>query len=276
MTRHDRILNGDGGRDVNVVLATPKHSAMASGSHLGNNCWGQGHAYCDPMPWPTEAGPSSEDPTAAFAAGHVDSARTGHVEAAPTGHVEPAPTETLAPALAAGDRCANCGSALASDQRYCLECGERRGQARFTAAPPTKRPPVVREETARRMAPRFSSASTLIAGVGTLLLAMGIGVLIGRSGPSRNAGNSTVRVVNLGGGATASTASTASTPTTAASTGAHKSNGKGKHKAASNATANVTQTVKNIPPPTVTVGAAGQGKGYSNGKFTGTFFGPGG
>ncbi len=252
------------------------------------------------MPWSTEAGQASEDPTAAFAArpvkpapsghaepghtgpvkpapsGHAEPGHTGAVKPVPTGHVEPAPTETFAPALATGDRCANCGSALAPDQRYCLECGERRGQARFSAAPPTKRTTVVREATVRRPGPHFSSASTLIAGVGTLLLAMGIGVLIGRSGPGKTAGNSTVRVVNLGGGAAASTASTASTPTTAASTGAHESNGKGKHKAASNATANVTQTVKNIPPPTVTVGAPGHGKGYTNGKFTGTFFGPGG
>jgi hypothetical protein len=228
------------------------------------------------MPWSTEAGPASEDPTAAFAAGRIEPALTGHVEPAPTGHVEPAPTETLAPALAAGDRCSNCGSALAPDQRYCLECGERRGQARFSAEPSTKRHPVAREESARRAGPRFSSASTLIAGVGTLLLAMGIGVLIGRSGPSRGAGNSTVRVVNLGGAAGAATASTGSTPSTAASTGAHKRKGNGKHKTAGNSTANVTQTVKNVPPPTVTVGAPGHGKGYTNGHFTGTFFGPGG
>lgn len=226
------------------------------------------------MPWSTEAGPASEDPTAAFAAGRTEPAATGHVEPAPTGYVEPAPTETLAPALAAGDRCANCGSALAPDQRYCLECGERRGQARFSAEPSTKGQPVAREESARRAGPRFSSASTLIAGVGTLLLAMGIGVLIGRSGPSRGAGNSTVRVVNLGAVAGASTASTGPTPATAAGTAAHK--GKGKHKRAGNSTANVTRTVKNVPPPTVTVGAPGHGKGYTNGHFTGTFFGPGG
>src|SRR5215831_8576095 len=53
-----------------------------------------------------------------------------------------APTATLPAAdatpsvgVAAGDRCAVCGAPLAPDQRYCLQCGERRGQARFTAAP---------------------------------------------------------------------------------------------------------------------------------------------
>ena len=212
------------------------------------------------MTWSTEAGASRDAPTEAFA----------------TGHVEPAPTETLAPAIAAGDRCANCGSPLASDQRYCLECGERRGQARFNAVLPTKSAAVVRTETARRSGPRFTSATTLIAGVGTLLLAMGIGVLIGRSNGGHAAGNSTVRVVNLGGGTGASTAAAASTPTTAASTGAKKKSN-GKHKGASNASAaNVTQTVKSLPPPTVTIGATGTGRGYSNGHFTGKFFGPGG
>lgn len=235
------------------------------------------------MRWPTEADATNEGPTAAPAAGNVEAAPGRHLAPAPGGHVAPPPgghvappTETLAPALAAGDRCANCGSTLAPDQRYCLECGERRGQARFTAAPTTKRSPVVSEESVRRMPPRFSSGSTLIAGVGTLLLAMGIGVLIGRSGPSRGAGNSTVRVVNLGGSPGVSTASTGSTPTTAASTGAGRGKGRGNGKHTSKATANVTQTVKNIPPPTVTVGAPGHGKGYTNGKFTGTFFGPGG
>ena len=29
-----------------------------------------------------------------------------------------------------GDTCPQCGSALATDQRYCLNCGSRRGEAR--------------------------------------------------------------------------------------------------------------------------------------------------
>ena len=30
-----------------------------------------------------------------------------------------------------GEPCANCGSPLAADQRYCLECGTRRGGPRI-------------------------------------------------------------------------------------------------------------------------------------------------
>ena len=32
------------------------------------------------------------------------------------------------------ERCAECGAPMASDQRYCVECGERRGEQRFPAA----------------------------------------------------------------------------------------------------------------------------------------------
>ena len=47
----------------------------------------------------------------------------------------PATTSTGPPALvtASSDHCAVCGAQMAADQRYCLECGERRGQARFAA-----------------------------------------------------------------------------------------------------------------------------------------------
>jgi hypothetical protein len=82
------------------------------------------------------------------------------------------------------DHCVNCGAPLASDQRYCVNCGERRGKPRFALAPPgeadvkevvTSRP----ASTPRR--PRTSAGFNLIAGVATLLLAMGVGVLIGHS-----------------------------------------------------------------------------------------------
>ena len=81
-------------------------------------------------------------------------------------------------------RCAECGAPMASDQRYCVECGERRGEPRFPAviddADTAPSPAAV---TAGRRS-RLSPNSTLIAFVGTLLLAMGVGVLIGRSGSS--------------------------------------------------------------------------------------------
>jgi hypothetical protein len=71
---------------------------------------------------------------------------------------------------------------------------------------------------ASAQAPRGSGATAVIAGVGVLLLAMGVGVLIGRAGSSGSkAAAPQVISVASPGASTAGTASTpASTPTTAA------------------------------------------------------------
>jgi hypothetical protein len=173
------------------------------------------------------------------------------------------------------DRCRVCGAPLASDQRYCVECGERRGAARF--ALPTPAPAVDSAATSRRARrrPRLTPSATLIAGVGTLLLAMGIGVLIGHLGNSSatpRAGAAPSVHVTLSGGA-ASTGASAITSTTTSrpspSSRSHKSSGKPKSSTAMTA----VKTVQAAPPPTVTVGAKGSGAGYQNGHFTGNFFG---
>jgi hypothetical protein len=89
-----------------------------------------------------------------------------------------------------GGACAACGAPLAADQRYCLECGERRpltseflrsGSPAAPASPPAAPP---RPAPARGGEARPNSLLTLLAGVGVLLLAMGVGVLIGRAGSS--------------------------------------------------------------------------------------------
>jgi hypothetical protein len=191
-------------------------------------------------------------------------------------------TEALSPALgtaAATDRCAACGSRLSNDQRYCLECGERRGAARFSATPGTRA--VAAAPARTRRVPRLSSGSTLIAGVGTLLLAMGIGVLIGRTGTSpAQTGASRVQVVSVAGGS-GTTAAAGAVSSVAKHGGSAKKHSSAKHaKALANnngknvSAANATETVKNLPPPTVTMGQSGHGPGYTNGHFTGKFFGP--
>src|SRR5277367_1856689 len=80
--------------------------------------------------------------------------------------------------------CAACGAAMAADQRYCVECGERRGAPRVSllegpAHRPRESTPHSAPSPRRRIAP---VNSTLISIIGMLLLAVGIGVLIGRSG----------------------------------------------------------------------------------------------
>jgi hypothetical protein len=209
------------------------------------------------------------------------------------------PTTDATPSVgvAAGDRCATCGSPLAQDQRYCLVCGERRGQARFAAAAvagPSS------ASTAAQSAPkgsRFPPSATLIAGVATLLLALGIGVLIGRdSAPSSapaNTGAQKVQVVPLAGasGAAAATVTGSGTPATSAGSsggggGSSASSGGKSKQGHSAANAHTTQAASTAaatssaaatttaPSATVTVGATGHGPGYQKGKFTGNFFGP--
>src|SRR5258708_25148438 len=93
------------------------------------------------------------------------------------------PTE-LRPTVVSGGRelCSNCGAPLAADQRYCTECGQRRGAPRFPFMEGVAQSRREAEAPPPRPRPRFTPNSTLIAGIGTLLLAMGIGVLIGRTG----------------------------------------------------------------------------------------------
>lgn len=177
-------------------------------------------------------------------------------------------------------QCQSCGSPLAADQRYCLVCGERRGTARFSlsalapAAPPP--PPVA----ARPHGPRINAGAAFVAFVAVLLLAMGVGVLIGHTNNSQavqRADSPHVNVTVAGGGSGAGTA--AGTAASAKSkkhaktqTAAVKPLPKKVIVKAAAAAANVLGG-KNLPPPTVTVGQKGSGPGFQNGHFTGNFFG---
>jgi hypothetical protein len=123
--------------------------------------------------------------------------------------------------------CVGCGAPIASDQRYCLECGERcvpmssvlsgasqptGAQAQVPSQPPgAVQPPPPTPPTG----PAFSGAGgqrnnalTLLAGVGVLLLAMGVGVLIGRSGSPKSS-SAPPEVVSVASTPTGSGATTA-------------------------------------------------------------------
>jgi hypothetical protein len=106
--------------------------------------------------------------------------------------------------------CPACGSPVAPDQRYCLECGERQAQtSEFlrsgvplgSSSPAT--PPTPPGTGATDDAPRKDTVS-LLAGVGVLLLAIGVGVLIGRSGGSSKQSPAPIQVVTQAGGTGAS------------------------------------------------------------------------
>jgi zinc-ribbon domain len=223
-------------------------------------------------------------------------------------------TETLV-AGTVGDRCVNCGAPLSSDQRYCINCGERRGAARFTlpvaaaasAEPPPSTPPR-RQRTGRA---RPSQGATLIAGVGTLLLALGVGVLIGHgSGGTKTVSSPHAQVITVNAGAAAPSsgaAATTATSQTSSSGGSAKhskkksqgggssSKGKSSHKAKQHTAPAAPKPTKqeadaaqsaankvtggsdvNNAPVTVTSGQSCSGQGCQGGKFTGNFFGGGG
>jgi hypothetical protein len=186
-------------------------------------------------------------------------------------------TTAVHPSLiaAVGDECVNCGARLAPEQRYCVECGERRGQSRLPFAGALEQRAQAPPPPPRR-GPRLTANGALIAGIGTLILALGVGVLIGRSGNNSGSKNAAApQIIRVPAG---SATGTGTTTASAAGSGA-KSTKSGAGKAASSKSKKpiIQQTVQkkgsNVPPPAVKVGSPGHGKGYKNGKFTGDFFG---
>jgi hypothetical protein len=197
-----------------------------------------------------------------------------------------APTTELVGGVV-GDRCANCQAPLAPDQRYCVNCGERRGRARFSydsvaaQAAPTAAAAAV---PPRQPRPRASGGATLVAGVATLLIAMGVGVLIGHNSSSTPARTPAAQVINLTGGAGNGAATNAGTTSTGpvsrgktaktkvkvthvqvtAKTAAAATAAAGKVLGSSNnLSKNVQQQVG---------GSCSGGAGCQNGTFTGNFF----
>ncbi len=190
---------------------------------------------------------------------------------------------------ATGERCPTCGSVVAADQRYCLECGQRQGEPRLPFMDAT----TFMETSAQRRRPappppprprkqRVSPNAALIAGVGTLLLAMGIGVMIGRSGNQTPASTAAApQIIKVGGGE--ATTATAATADTGGKAGSKKKSGGGKggdetgasgQTAAAESVLKPTAAAGKLPPPVVKPGDKGSGRGYNkSGEFDGNFFG---
>jgi hypothetical protein len=203
----------------------------------------------------------------------------------PTGQIDPGSIESASEpewesmenprgrprmAVSMREQCSACGAGMASDQRYCVECGQRRGPARVPLVDGTAHRAAQAQAAGQpRRRPSMSVNSTLIAIIGTLLLAMGVGVLIGRSG--NNVKSLPAQVVTVaGGGGTAGTAATAAPQASSGAAQASKSSGASGTSSAKSA----AKRAAVAPPKTVTVGSAGKGPGYQHGHFTGNFFGP--
>jgi hypothetical protein len=121
---------------------------------------------------------------------------------------------------------------MTADQRYCLECGERRpvmssgllggppprseSEPGASASPPARPPESAIARAGGDDRPR-GSAVAVIAGVGVLLLAMGVGVLIGRSSATTKAPAAQVITVSAPSGSSAAAGTSTAGEATAAS-----------------------------------------------------------
>ena len=207
--------------------------------------------------------------------------------------IAPIGTPAPAPSPKAGESCPACGAQMAPDQRYCLECGQRRGDPRL----PFMDAVVLMDTLVKGPAPaaaapatrgrRLSPNATLVAGIGTLLLALGVGVLIGHSGSSQNSPASTAPVVvkvpgsgeasagttKSGSGSTTVGGGASGAKATKSSKGAAATGASGQSKA----TEEILKPAKGVklPPPAAKLGEkCSKGTaGCKGGKFTGEFFG---
>jgi len=203
---------------------------------------------------------------------------------------EPPATQIQTSAVQSGDQCASCGALLAADQRYCLECGQRRGDPRLpfmdavVLMDAVQRPAQAPPPPPKKKRTGISPNAALIAGVGTLLLALGIGVLIGRSGHQEVASTAPAAPIVIhsnGGGEGTATASTGKTSTGggAAANAKTKKQKEAAEKAAEAHPAaeeiiKPTNGVKLAPPKTQVGDPCSSGQaGCENGKFNGNFFG---
>jgi hypothetical protein len=181
--------------------------------------------------------------------------------------------------------------AIATDQRYCLRCGQRCGEPRLPFMNAVTFMDAMRTPSEALAAPalspsrrrRISPNGALIAGVGTLLLAMGVGVLIGHSGNQTVANNAAApaQLITVHGGGEAEASNTAKQ----ASAGNAK-NTKSSKKASASAKrkAETGQGAEEVlkpsagvklPPATAQPGSKCESgaAGCKGGEFTGEFFG---
>lgn len=199
-------------------------------------------------------------------------------------------TQVQSAAVPGGDRCPSCGATLAPDQRYCLECGQRSGDPRLpfmdavVLLEATKRagqpsPPPPKKKRGSGISPN----AALIAGIATLLLALGIGVLIGRSGQHEVAATApTPQVVRVGGGGGEEEAAASAGKGSTGQGGASKAKTKKQKQAAQKgaekhpAAEEVLKPAGNVdlPPAKVQPGDACKESeaGCEKGKFNGSFF----
>lgn len=198
-----------------------------------------------------------------------------------TTHIQSAATQS-------GDQCTSCGAPLAADQRYCLECGQRRGDPRLpfmdavVLMDAVQRPAQAPPPPPKKKRASISPNTALITGVATLLLALGIGVLIGRSGDQEVAQTAAApQVIKVGGGSGEEAATASKGKTTTGGGAANAKTKKQKEAALKEAEKHpaAEEVLKpagdvKLPPSTVKPGdkCEAGASGCKGGEFTGEFF----
>jgi hypothetical protein len=202
---------------------------------------------------------------------------TAVTQPSPASGDESATAVTQSIPVVTSERCAQCAAPLAPDQRYCLHCGAprahvngpisggrpggpspRTASSRQTASPGVPQsPPPGTPGMPPGTPPGFSAATpanrnntlALLAGVGVLLLAMGVGVLIGRASTGM-AKVPPAQVISVGGTAAGSVAP-ATTPTTPTSETPAASSAKKTAKAKAASSSPTGSSIGKPAPPTV-------------------------
>jgi hypothetical protein len=197
----------------------------------------------------------------------------------------PASAATHSLVATTGEQCPSCGTHVAPDQRYCLACGARCGEPRLpimdavTFMDAMKQPRDASTPPPQRPQRRVSPNMALFATIGVLLLAMGVGVLIGRSGNHSVASAPVApQVIKFDGGEEAATASSKGTSGTGTIGGSSKKEKpkalkkKAESQAGAEAVLPTAPGVK-LPPAKIQPGdKCEEGvAGCKNGKF-GNFF----
>lgn len=198
---------------------------------------------------------------------------TGTKDAAVTREMPPVAARDSAPLPPApmivgpvGEACTKCGAPVAADQRYCIECGERQGDPRLpfmdgrTAANPSvevvQAPafPAVPYPPAQPKG-KWSSGIALLSTVAVLLLAMGVGVLIGDAGGEKASSQQPMIVGGVGATTAAgATGATAATDNKAAEASAAAADGDGTTEAGVDAEALAKKNGVKLAPKDVDLG----------------------
>jgi len=160
---------------------------------------------------------------------------------------------------------------MVTDQRYCLQCGSRgahtpgvrEGLRAATTAPTSDVPGHDHGDHTHPPAAiangRANNTTSVIAGVGVLLLAMGIGVLIGRA----NSGSASGKAVAAPQVISVATPGASTTPTTSTTTSPPPSGSSTTKKSGKASSSGVGQTPSKPAPPAVLKNLRTGGSGQS-------------